>query len=69
VTELEDDDEAVLRMAAVIRDALDDPAVRADVVALVAGEADRRERRLGELADELAGYELRWGQREGDSGG
>jgi hypothetical protein len=48
--------------AARIRDALADPAVRADVLGLLGGCDDdrRRERRLQEVRRELEELELRW---------
>jgi hypothetical protein len=57
--------------AADLRAVLEDPAVRAELSALLVGDPQdvKRRRRLGELRDELSGYELRWGQREGDSDG
>jgi hypothetical protein len=47
-----------------IRAALADPAVRANVAALLTGEDDARKRRLAELERELAGMELRWGKAD-----
>jgi hypothetical protein len=63
--------------AADMRAALQNPAVRAELSALLIGDADdvKRRRRLGEVREELSGFELRW-QRdtegagtEGESGG
>lgn len=67
------DDERALwieSMAADLRAALDDPAVRADVAALLVGDPQdvKRRRRLEDVREELSGYELRW-QREGESDG
>jgi hypothetical protein len=57
--------------AADLRAALDDPAVRADLAALLVGDHQdgKRRRRLGELREELAGFELTWQRREGDDDG
>jgi hypothetical protein len=57
-------------MAADLRAALDDPAVRADVAVLLVGDPQdvKRRRRLEDVREELSGYELRW-QREGESDG
>jgi hypothetical protein len=54
--------------AALIRRVLTDPEVRADVLALLAGDdaKARRRRRLVELEQELAQMEIRW--RLGDDG-
>jgi hypothetical protein len=51
-------------MATAIRSALADPAVRAEIAALLTGQQDARERQLGELAAELAHFELIWLRRE-----
>jgi hypothetical protein len=51
-------------MATAIRSALADPAVRAEIAALLTGQPDARERYLGELAAELAHFELTWLRRE-----
>jgi len=51
-------------LTAAIRAALADPAVRANVAALLTGEDDARKRRLAELERELAGMELRWGKAD-----
>jgi hypothetical protein len=50
------------RNAAHIRDALADPKVRAELLALLGGHDDdrRRERRLETARQELEGRELRW---------
>jgi hypothetical protein len=45
-------------VAAAIRTALDDPTVRAEIVGLLIGDDERRQRRLAELATELEGTEL-----------
>jgi hypothetical protein len=71
------DDEARQRwieaVAADLRAALEDPAVRADVAALLVGDrqAVKRRRRLDELQAELAGFDLQWQRRdsEGESDG
>jgi hypothetical protein len=59
------EDEAVAAIRAVIRAALDDPQSRAEVADLLTGATDARQRRLEELTEELAGYELTWGQKDG----
>jgi hypothetical protein len=62
-----DDDpnaEAVAAIASAVRDALADAVTRRDVAALLTGEADRRDRRLAALAEELDAYELTWKRRE-----
>jgi hypothetical protein len=51
-------------LTAAIRAALADPAIRAEVAALLTGEDDARKRRLEELQEELAGMELRWGRAD-----
>jgi hypothetical protein len=51
-------------IAAAIRAALADPATRAEIAALVVGDDERRQRRLQELEQELAGYELQWQRRK-----
>ena len=51
-------------MATAIRSALADPAVRAEIAALLTGQHDARERHLAELAAELARFELTWLKRE-----
>jgi hypothetical protein len=58
----------ITKHAALIRRVLADPEVRADVLALLAGDdaQARRRRRLVELEQELAGMEIRW--RLGDDG-
>jgi hypothetical protein len=58
----------VAEHAALIRRVLADPEVRADVLALLAGDDHqaRRRRRLAELEQELARMEIRW--RLGDDG-
>jgi hypothetical protein len=58
-------------MAADLRAALDDPAVRADVAALLVGDPQdvKRRRRLEDVREELSGYELRWQRTEGESSG
>jgi hypothetical protein len=44
-------------LGAAIRRALNDPAVRREIVSLLCGDEDRRERRLAQLAQELDGME------------
>jgi hypothetical protein len=51
-------------MATAIRTALADPAVRAEIAALLIGQQDARERHLGQLAAELAQFELTWQRRK-----
>jgi hypothetical protein len=46
-------EEWISEVAAAIRRALNDPAVRAEIVTLLCGEEERRQRRLAELATEL----------------
>jgi hypothetical protein len=41
-----------------LRSALNDPAVRREIVGLLCGDDERRQRRLAELATELEGMEL-----------
>ena len=53
-------------VAASIRRALDDPAVRAEVVSLLCGDDERRQRRLDQLAAELDGMELTMRLRNDD---
>jgi hypothetical protein len=48
----------VSSVAEAIRNALDDPAVRREIVAVLTGEDERRQRRLDQLACELDGKEL-----------
>jgi hypothetical protein len=57
--------------AAVLRAALDDPAVRADLAALLVGDRQdvKRRRRLEDVREELSGYELTWQRTEGKSDG
>jgi hypothetical protein len=54
--------------AAAIRAALQDPAVRADLAALLIGDHQdvKRRRWLAEAAEELAGFELTWQRRDTD---
>jgi hypothetical protein len=56
------------RNAAQVRRALADPAVRADVLALLAGTDDRRwqQRRLEAVRRELESREVRWPLLEDD---
>jgi hypothetical protein len=69
------DDEARQRwieaVAADLRAALADPAVRADVAALMVGDRQdvKRRRRLEELQAELAGFDLTWQRTEGNGDG
>jgi hypothetical protein len=53
--------------AAELRRVLADPQARAEVLALLNGDDQetRRKRRLAELEQELAGYELQWGKADG----
>jgi hypothetical protein len=51
-------------MATAIRSAIADPAVRAEIAALLIGQHDARERHLAQLAAELAHFELTWLRRE-----
>jgi hypothetical protein len=53
--------------AADFRRVLADAEVRAEVLALLNGDDQetRRKRRLAELEQELAGYELQWGKADG----
>jgi predicted nuclease with TOPRIM domain len=51
---MDDDDDAVAAIAAVVCEALADPTVRAEVADLVAGATDARRRRFEELAERLA---------------
>jgi vacuolar-type H+-ATPase subunit E/Vma4 len=55
----DDDREAwISKVAEAIRNALDDPTVRQEIVGLLTGEDERRRRRLDQLACELEGKEL-----------
>jgi hypothetical protein len=45
-------------VAGAIRRALDDPNVRCEIVGLLCGDDERRQRRLTELTTELDGMEL-----------
>jgi hypothetical protein len=56
--------------AAALRAALDDPAVRDDLAALLVGDIQdvKRRRRLADLKEELSGFDLTW-QRQGESDG
>jgi hypothetical protein len=69
------DDEARQRWieaaAADLRAALEDPAVRADVAALLVGDRQdvKRRRRLEELQAELAEFDLTWQRTEGNGDG
>jgi hypothetical protein len=51
-------EEWITTVAAAIRKALDDPTVRREIVGLLSGEDERRQRRLDQLACELDGKEL-----------
>jgi hypothetical protein len=51
-------------MATAIRDALADPAVRAEIAALLTGQQDARDRHLDQLAAELTQFELTWQRRK-----
>lgn len=59
-----DDDDAVIGIAAVVREALADPDVRAQIAELLTGTTDARRRKLETLAQELADYEVSWRRRE-----
>jgi hypothetical protein len=61
-----DEAEWISSVAAAIRTALDDPSVQAEIVGLLCGDEERRQRRLKELAAELEGRELT--MRLGDGG-
>jgi hypothetical protein len=65
----EDWDAWIEDAAAAIAGALKDPAIRADVSALMVGSGPdvKRRRRLEDLREELAGFELAWQRREGES--
>jgi vacuolar-type H+-ATPase subunit E/Vma4 len=55
----DDDREAwISSVAEAIRNALNDPTVRREIVDLLTGEDERRQRRLDQLACELDGKEL-----------
>lgn len=58
-------------VAADLRAALADPAIRADLAACLVGDSQdvKRRRRLADLQEELSGFELRWERREGESEG
>jgi hypothetical protein len=58
-----DDDDVVAGIAAAVRAALADPAVRAEVAELLTGATDARRRRLEALAQEVASYDLSWQRR------
>jgi hypothetical protein len=55
-------------LAEAIRTALADPAVRAEIAALVLGDDERRKRRLAELQAELDQHELTWQRRDNSDG-
>src|SRR5215218_7433938 len=58
------DDDVVIGIAAVVREALADPDVRVQIAELLTGTTDARRRRLETLAQELADYEVSWQRRE-----
>lgn len=58
------DDDGVIGIAAVVRQALADPDVRIQLAELLTGTTDARRRRLETLAQELADYEVSWRRRE-----
>jgi hypothetical protein len=58
------DDDVVIGIAAVVREALGDPDVRVQIAELLTGTTDARRRRLETLAQELADYEVSWRRRE-----
>jgi hypothetical protein len=64
-----DKQEWISSVAAAIRNALDDPTARREIVGLLTGEDERRQRRLDQLACELEGKELtiRLGSDDADS--
>jgi hypothetical protein len=64
-----DKQEWISSVAAAIRTALDDPTVRREIVDLLTGEDERRQRRLQQLATELDGMEitLRLGSDDGEA--
>ena len=70
---MDDDDRQrwIEAAAADLRAALQDPAIRADLSALLVGhrQAVKRRRRLAELQSELAGFDLHWQRTEGDGDG
>jgi hypothetical protein len=51
--------------------ALADPAIRAELSALLVGDPQdvKRRRRLADLQEELSGFDLTWQRREGDQDG
>jgi hypothetical protein len=57
--------------AADLRAALQVPAIRDDLAALLVGDPQdvKRRRRLADVQTELDGFELRWERREGESDG
>jgi hypothetical protein len=57
--------------AAKLRAALEIPAVRADLSALLVGDHQdvKRRRRLADLQEELSGFDLTWQRTEGKSDG
>ena len=69
---MDDDDRQrwIEAAAADLRAALQDPAIRADVAALLVGDLQdvKRHRRLADLKEELSGFDLTW-QRQGESDG
>jgi hypothetical protein len=58
-----DNDDVMAGIAAAVRAALADPAVRAEVAELLTGATDARRRRLKALAQEVASYDLSWQRR------
>jgi hypothetical protein len=59
-------------MAADLREALDVPAIREELSGLLVGDPQdaKRRHRLGELREELDGFDLTWQRRgEGESSG
>jgi hypothetical protein len=57
--------------AADLRAALGNPAVRADLAALLVGDPQdvKRRRRLADLQEELSGFDLTWQRTERDTDG
>jgi hypothetical protein len=71
MTDPEDDERArwIESTAADLRAVLADPAIRADLSALLVGDGHelKRRRRLAELREDLAGFELTWQRKDGES--
>jgi hypothetical protein len=73
MTEPDDDERArwIEAMAADMRAALSVPAIREELSGLLVGDPQdaKRRLRLGELREELDGFDLTWQRREGDGDG